>query len=621
MLTTIRTLPRYCWILLLALICLILGACSRSSILGPPTPAVEESAAVQAGMAGLDLQTHQAIPVPRTVLAASTPGPVVQAGARFMRLPFPQRVAAMDSCEALFAPDFSSQHRPPLANLSYAFYSFDMTTYSGAESVQMHWLNGVQPGKVWLGLPDWSNNLWRWFQVPASGVVNTPFASFIKDQQLLALVATVGNQQLWLRQINLGQLDSWSRSYGGADYDAVAEVFVDAADNIYAAGQSSSFTGGSNAALVLKYSPAGVLLWAKTFSLPGADLYVTDWVASPDGTVAGLASQRWENPPGTFNDGALVFTLTPDGQLGWSKLWQLPYTNYPASIGAFPDGSFAVTCTIDADNVDPVKHDGAVLRLSPAGEMLTAHGLDLGGADSFYGMNVRPGDGALIAGFSSYPPGPPPPYIKGSLELPLAGGVGPATQLPVAAVGSDGSLLRADSPLEAADIFIKDLSLTHWDASGGLLWAIRFDIDDNENGWNAAFEPDSSNTFLVGRTNVAGLETPVVAQFDASGGLLRADTWCPGGECYTLAFDSQANLVVAFTGATDARGIWKPLSPAITPYTPDPVSAVTVSYTSRTLDYPLVDGPVELSTPTGAVTDIGGGNDDMLVIKRDKTEL
>jgi hypothetical protein len=154
-----------------------------------------------------------------------------------------------------------------------------------------------------------------------------------------------------------------------------------------------------------------------------------------------------------------------------------------------------------------------------------------------------------------------------------------------------------------------------------LLWAIRFDIDDNESGWNAAFEPDSSNTFLVGRTHVAGLETPVVAQFDATGSLLWANTWCPGGECYTLAFDSHANLVVAFTGAADARGVWKPLSPVITPYTPDPVVATAVSYTSRTLDYPLVNGPGEISTPTGAVTDTGGGNDDMLVIKRDKAEL
>jgi hypothetical protein len=173
-----------------------------------------------------------------------------------MRLPFPQRVAGMDSCDALFEPDFRRSH-DRFSDLSFAFYSFDMTSYSGGESVQMHWLDGVAVGNVWLGLPDWSNNLWHWFKVPASGIVSTPFASYIKDQQLLALVVTVGSQQYWLRQINLGQLNSWAHSYGGAAYDAVTEVFVDNADNIYAAGTSASFTGGDTAALVVKYSPAG----------------------------------------------------------------------------------------------------------------------------------------------------------------------------------------------------------------------------------------------------------------------------------------------------------------------------------------------------------------------------
>ncbi len=536
-----------------------------------------------------------------------------------MRLPFPQRVAAMDSCEALFAPDFYAQH-DRLSDLSYAYYSFDLTSYSGEETLQLHWLNGVPAGKVWLGLPDWSSNLWQWFAVPASGIISTPFAGWTKDEQLLALIVTVGDQQLWLRQINLGTLDSWSHSFGGPAYDTVEKVFVDTADNVYAAGETASFTGGTTAALIVKYSPAGALLWARTVSLPGQNLYVRDWAASPDGTVAGLLSQKWEQPPGTQNDGMLVFTVTPSGGLGWSKLWQLPLTNYASGIGAFPDGSFAVTCVLDADNPDPLQVDGAVLRLTPAGEFQEANAVDLGGRDSFFDFHQRPGDGALLAGFGSYPPDPAPNF-RGTLELPPTNGLGLATLLPQAAIGSDGTLLSAVTITETADIFSDDLSLAHWDASGALLWAVRFNFDSNEDAWNAAFAPAGGDCFLVGRTHVAGRESPVFARFNSSGSLQNAQTWCPGGECYTLAFDSQANAVVGLTGATDARGIWKPFAPTVTAYTPEPVAATGIAYTPRALTYPLADGTAVIGTPTGAVTDLGGGDDDLLVIKRDSTEL
>lgn len=58
----------------------------------------------------------------------------------------------------------------------------------------------------------------------------------------------------------------WSRTFGGASSDSLYGIAVDSSDNVVAVGETSSAGGGSKNFIVVKYNSAGTLQWSKTLS-------------------------------------------------------------------------------------------------------------------------------------------------------------------------------------------------------------------------------------------------------------------------------------------------------------------------------------------------------------------
>jgi uncharacterized delta-60 repeat protein len=152
----------------------------------------------------------------------------------------------------------------------------------------------------------------------------------------------------------------WQRLWG-QNGDFVSGVEVSADGSVYVAGGSFVRGAGHADVLLVKFTAAGDVLWAKTWGGASTDS-AHDLAIGSDGSiyVAGETNSFF------WND-AILLKFAADGSLVWAREWGSMGTTVPAftiawGVGTAPDGSVCITGAsggIGSESLMVVKFDAA----------------------------------------------------------------------------------------------------------------------------------------------------------------------------------------------------------------------------------------------------------------------
>lgn len=170
--------------------------------------------------------------------------------------------------------------------------------------------------------------------------------------------------------------------FGGSDEDAARAVVALADGNYLIAGEAKSADGdvaghrGFGDAWLVKISPGGTKIWAKTFGGTSGDV-AESMVATADGGVVFAGTTSSSNGDISGNHGnydAWVAKLDGDGNLLWSKCFGGTGSEQGKKIIATLDGGLLLVGAAESSNGDAAGNHGGndvlVVRLDAAGNKL-----------------------------------------------------------------------------------------------------------------------------------------------------------------------------------------------------------------------------------------------------------
>ncbi len=151
-----------------------------------------------------------------------------------------------------------------------------------------------------------------------------------------------------------GNAGSTPTEWGGSGMNLVASIVEDSSGNTYVVGTSDAYASQTVgfSAVILKYSPDGILLWQKIWSgtigaaatgaalsSDGSALYVTGMVFAPGATPADLETHIF-----------LMKLATSNGASSWTsvKMWGGSGDEFALGIAASSDGSVYITGTANS---------------------------------------------------------------------------------------------------------------------------------------------------------------------------------------------------------------------------------------------------------------------------------
>lgn len=198
------------------------------------------------------------------------------------------------------------------------------------------------------------------------------------------LTVLPGVENPFVAKFSSGGIHLWGTYFGGT-HDGGWGIGVDASDNIYVSGLTSSTSGISTVgshqevkgnggdAFLVKYSHAGQLLWGTYFGGSGNDKSNT-LVVSQDGSVvitgdtqspdAIATSNGYQTSPGSTED-AFLARFSPDGDMLWGTYLGGNGVEYIHAICETEDG--ALLLAGQSESTDNVTSPNAFQQL-PAGE-------------------------------------------------------------------------------------------------------------------------------------------------------------------------------------------------------------------------------------------------------------
>lgn len=136
----------------------------------------------------------------------------------------------------------------------------------------------------------------------------------------------------------------WASTWGGVGNDYAGGLAVDAYGNIYTTGSTNSFGPGSPtyhiAVSLLKYDPAGNLVWQKIWSGSGSGSDEGDSIA-----VDSLGNVYVTGSTTSFGTGysVLILKFNSSGNLLWQRIWGDGGNNYGNSVAVDSSGNIYVT--------------------------------------------------------------------------------------------------------------------------------------------------------------------------------------------------------------------------------------------------------------------------------------
>jgi len=125
-----------------------------------------------------------------------------------------------------------------------------------------------------------------------------------------------GKNDVLLLKFSLAGELQWARAWGGADNDVANSLAVDANGNVLLGGYTSSFGAGNSDFLLQKWDPNGNLLWTRTWG--GSDLDACTTIATR-GEAIYMAGRGYSF--GAGSEDAYIAKCNAGGDIEWARSW------------------------------------------------------------------------------------------------------------------------------------------------------------------------------------------------------------------------------------------------------------------------------------------------------------
>jgi hypothetical protein len=109
----------------------------------------------------------------------------------------------------------------------------------------------------------------------------------------------------------------WERAWGGTESDSAGAVATHSDGSVYVAGRATSFGPSSAGVFVLKFDPMGHLVWQRLWDDAAG---FEAMAVTPDGSVYAASSRLRPNSNFSQFD-VMVLKLTPAGDLVWARTY------------------------------------------------------------------------------------------------------------------------------------------------------------------------------------------------------------------------------------------------------------------------------------------------------------
>jgi PKD repeat protein len=299
----------------------------------------------------------------------------------------------------------------------------------------------------------------------------------------------------------VSERDMWVHTWGGDGDEKSTALALDSQGNVYVAGFTPSFGAGSLDILLLKYTPEGQLVFAKTW---GGEEPDASWdqgkvsIAIDSSDNVYVASETDSFGAGTSD--SLLLKYDTDGNLIWARTWGGDWIEHISGLGTDNEGNVYV------GGYRAIKAfaswDIFVLKYSPAGELQHAIGWDSGLMDKAADMAVDAEGNCYVAGKVSE----------------------------IAASGNKALVVS-------------------FERNGTLRWARVWGTDGNDDEVEGVAFGQDAMLHCIGWTHYADQGRPLLLRYELEGTLISVNTiYAAEGVSLTHATkDAKGNLLIAGT--------------------------------------------------------------------------
>jgi hypothetical protein len=178
----------------------------------------------------------------------------------------------------------------------------------------------------------------------------------------------------------------WHRIITNSGNDQPSKITIDDLDNIYITGNLADGNGGN--LITAKYSPTGNLIWSFVYSGPGA---LGD---NPIGIVVDSSYSAYVTGSASLTNGISIITIkyTPDGDTAWSRSYSAPQGYGSSGRGIAMDMSGYIY--VSGNYI----HDLVTIKYDSDGNMLWAMHFGDGQNLECWGMEIDHNENVYLAG-------------------------------------------------------------------------------------------------------------------------------------------------------------------------------------------------------------------------------
>lgn len=203
-------------------------------------------------------------------------------------------------------------------------------------STNVYAVGSVDAGAKLLLMRYSSSGALIWHKTWASGNGNALTVDGSGNVYVVGQAANVNNgDMLLLKYDSTGNL-IWQKVWGGNQLDYGTGICLDSDGNIYLIGNTYSFGGYIDCA-ILKLDSNANILWQKTWG-DGAANYATNVVYAQSGDIFVSATST----AGAGSDDFALLKFSNSGSLLWQKIWGGEYSDMAYSVGVDSSGSVYV---------------------------------------------------------------------------------------------------------------------------------------------------------------------------------------------------------------------------------------------------------------------------------------
>lgn len=187
----------------------------------------------------------------------------------------------------------------------------------------------------------------------------------------------------------------WERAWGGTQSDSASAVATHSDGSVYIAGRTTSFGPSSAGVFIVKFGAAGNLVWQRVWDDAAG---FEAMAVTSDGSVYAASSKL--RPDSNFSQfDLMVLKLTPVGDLVWARTYGAgEVVDARGGMAAAPDGSIYTAGAIQAAKGGIIGIAALVLNIASDGSLLFGKECCTKGGDTGEGIAVAPDGSVLLAG-------------------------------------------------------------------------------------------------------------------------------------------------------------------------------------------------------------------------------